>query len=542
MSDLVCVTKTNFERQMTRILRPLTAIFLALFVGTISATRAQELRITGVAPAPNEKVIVTGTGSSTGSVDLQGSSDFRNWTKLQTFPPGAAVIFTDSRSAGRFYRLTSGSGSNPLPTSLPDLGELMNRVFPAPESLSTVQYAPNGDLAYIAWRDQSLVVRERNSGAWTESVLNNNGNVFSMLTQFTFGGPRQDYAFQPSAAIVYDSQSRPHVYQASGTSIIHYAKNGAAWSEVERIDDPQANAAIAVLEVVIGAGDVVHFAALSAGAPRNLTYGSNRGGSWNWTGISSVSDADPYYWAPPFAPRWLSMAIDGNNAAHIAYRSSMDITRDDAGHPRAYSVLKYASNRSGSWQTDQVVQTPADPSGEAANGASIAIAPDGQPRIISWYDERADSGSAQESRLNWHQQDASGNWSSDIIQNSPDGYAAGDGPKGTGFSPQLRYDQSGRAHIVFLDHAGEHFSNIGQQEYAGNLRHAWWNGSGWSVETLARQTNPLEQQMVFPTFAISNNNELAVTYLERNTQWNLSSYPPMANSRYYFRFLTKPLP
>ena len=136
---------------------------------------------------------------------------------------------------------------------------------------------------------------------------------------------------------------------------------------------------------------------------------------------------------------------------------------------------------------------------------------------------------------------ANGNWSSDIIFQSPDGYAAGDGPKGTGFSPQLRYDQSGRAHILFLDHAGEHFSNIGQQEYAGNLRHAWFNGSSWSVETVARQTNPLQQQIVFPTFAMSGN-EMAVTYMERNTQWNLSSFPPLANSQYYFRFLTKPLP
>src|SRR5207244_2787569 len=109
------------------------------------------------------------------SIDLEGSGDFRTWTKLQTFPPGAAVTFTDSRSAGRFYRLTSGLDTNPIPTSLPDLGALMNRVFQVPESLSTVQYAPNGSLAYIAWRDQSLIVRERNSGAWTESVLNNNG-------------------------------------------------------------------------------------------------------------------------------------------------------------------------------------------------------------------------------------------------------------------------------------------------------------------------------------------------------------------------------
>jgi hypothetical protein len=527
---------------MTRNLCLATAAFLALSMASIVEARPEGLRISNVVPTKDGKVIVNAVGSSSSSVDLEGSNDFKSWTKLQSFPAGAAIIYTNSESAAQtFYRLTSAA-PNPVPDTLGDLGALMNRVFQAPESLNTVQYAPNGDLAYIAWRDQNLIVRERIAGSWTENVLNNGGGLFKMLTYFSFGGPRQDYAFEPSAAIVYDSQSRPHVFQASGTEIIHFAKNSSgAWSEAERIGDPQANASIAVLEVGIGVGDVLHFAALSAGSPRNLTYGSNRGGSWNWTTISSVSDADPYYWAPPFAPRWLSMAIDSNNDAHIAYRSSMDITRDSAGHPRAYSILKYASNRSGSWVTDQIVQTPADDSAEAANGAAIAIAPDGKPRIVSWYDERADSGSAQESRLYWHEQDANGNWSSDVIMSAPDGYAAGDGPKGTGFSPQLRYDQSGRAHILFLDHAGEHFSNIGQQEYAGNLRHAWFDGSTWSVETIARQTNPLLQQMVFPTFAMFNG-EMAVTYLERNTQWNLSSYPPMANSQYYFRFLTRPLP
>jgi len=125
------------------------------------------------------------------------------------------------------------------------------------------------------------------------------------------------------------------------------------------------------------------------------------------------------------------------------------------------------------------------------------------------------------------------------VADSADGYIAGDGNKGAGFAPYLRFDSRGRPNIAFCDDAAQHFPL--QNEYAGNLRHAWWNGSSWSVETIARQTNPLQQQIVFPTFAMSGN-EMAVTYLERNTQWNLSSYPPMANSQYYFRFLTKSLP
>src|SRR5688572_30426842 len=110
MSDFMGINSPMFERQMTRNLRLFTSVFLALLGGTATATRAADLRITGVQPAPNGKLVVSGTGSSTASVDLEASSDFRNWTKLQSFAPGAAVTFTDSAGAGRsFYRLRSGN-------------------------------------------------------------------------------------------------------------------------------------------------------------------------------------------------------------------------------------------------------------------------------------------------------------------------------------------------------------------------------------------------------------------------------------------------
>jgi hypothetical protein len=320
---------------------------------------------------------------------------------------------------------------------------------------------------------------------------------------------------------------------------VHYARNGS-WATVETISAPLANADLAVLEAAIGPNNTVHFAALSSGSPRNLTYGTNRGGQWKWSTISTVTDPPLTYWAPPFAARWLAMDVDSHNVAHIAFRSSLDLTYDSAGHPRAYSELKYASSASGQWTTT-IVSKPRDISGEAANGASIAIGPDDKPRILSWYDERADTGSAQESRLYFHQQDAGGNWNASIVVSQADGYIAGDGNKGAGFSPYLRFDPNGVAHIVYLDHAGEHFNNIGQQEYAGNVRHAWWNGSGWSFSTLFQQSAPLKQEAVYPAFAVSRD-EIAVAVLERDTQWNYSSYPPLSPSKYYFRFFTKALP
>src|ERR1044072_2750782 len=128
---------------MTQIVRPSTALVLSLLAGAFGASHAEELRITSVSPAPNNKLIVTGTSSASTSVNLEGSTDFRNWTRLQSFAAGSAGTYTDSIASGRFYRLTTGAISPVPPSTLPDLGALMNRVFEAPENLNTIQYAPN---------------------------------------------------------------------------------------------------------------------------------------------------------------------------------------------------------------------------------------------------------------------------------------------------------------------------------------------------------------------------------------------------------------
>lgn len=512
----------------------------ALFT-IILCTRAEEVRLSEVKRLPNGQVQVVVTGQSSAPVTVQGSSDLKTWQDLQTFSlEGTPIYYTDTTApsvARRTYRIRASSGQAVAP-AVSDLSELHNRVFPAPEGFNTIQFAPDGNLGFIVWRDQDLIFRERTTtGTWTEQVVSSGGSSFKPYLTFDFWTPREDYRFQPSAVLLYDGNSQPHVFKAAGKSIVHYARGGD-WTVVETIANSAANADIAVLEGAAGPNNVFHLAALSQGSPRNLTYASSAGGSWSWTVVSTVSDPPMTYWAPPFAARWLALDVDSDNKAHIAFRSSLDLTYDGAGHPRAYSELEYASNSSGRWLTT-VVSKPRDLSGEAANGASIAIAPDNKPRILSWFDERADTGSAQESRLYFHQQDASGNWNASVVVSKADGYIAADGNKGAGFSPYLRFDPNGMAHILYLDHAGEHFGNIGQQEYAGSVRHAWWNGSGWSFETVFRQDSPLKQEAVYPAFAVSRS-ELAVTVLERQTQWNYSSFPPLSNSTYIFRFLSKP--
>jgi hypothetical protein len=47
----------------------------------------------------------------------------------------------------------------------------------------------------------------------------------------------------------------------------------------------------------------------------------------------------------------------------------------------------------------------------------------------------------------------------------------------------------------------------------------------------------LQGELVYPAFALRGS-ELAVTFLERQTAWNYSSFPPLSASKYYFHFQT----
>lgn len=483
-------------------------------------------------------IILTITGTSGESAILQGSVDMRAWNDLQTYTLDGSVTFRrdfSDQDRYQYFRLKGAGGLPPGPNPLVDLSTLVNAVFPAGEGFDTVQFAPNGTLGMLFWNGRNLTLRERStSGLWREEILTGSGNLFQINIT------RQDYKFQPAALLLYDSNSEAHIFHAAGgKTIVHYVRGSGTWVERERIDATAANAAVDLLVGAIGPNDTFHLGVVSGGESPNLTCGSNRNGQWFWNQISTIGAFPRHYLAPSYAPRWLSLAVDSNNSAHIAFRPSYQISYN-GGYVRAYNELAYASNRSGQW-TVQIVQRPRDDSGEAGNGNSIAIGPDNKPYIASWHNERGPGGSAEESRLYFHSQDANGNWTRQDVISRPDGYIAGDNEKGTGFAPYLRFDAQGRPHILFLDHGSEHFGESGQSEYAGHIRHAVRQSGGqWQVESIYRQTDPKREQMLYPAFAM-NGSELVVSGLRRATDWNMSVYPPVVDSSYRFTTVTVPL-
>lgn len=478
------------------------------------------------------------TGSSTETTVVEVTTNLQTWIPIQTNAAGVGnIVMTDWYSHDypkRFYRVRSSGTITPPPppppTSLNDLTQLNNAVFMAGEGFNTLQFAPNGKLGFIAWRGQDLIYRERNSSTWTEQIIGRFGANYS-------AGPREEYRFQPHAALLFDSQSRAHVLRLNGSSVAHHLQQGnGTFADDAAISLNGIGSSFSLFTAAIGPNDKLHIAIVGSSSSPALNYGSNKTGSWQWRQVTTISGNPRGFLGQSYAPRWFSMAIDSQNNAHVAFCPQFAMP-SYGGYARPYSELHYASDRGGNWFTQKVASTT-DDSGDVGMGASIAIAPDGSPAIANWYNERASTGSSQYNQLHYHKRDSNGNWVKQFVTGNSAGYEAGDGPKGAGFAPYLRFDSQGRPNIAFCDDASQHFGDTGQNEYGGDLRHAYFNGSQWIFRTVFQQTSALNGQIVYPAMATAGN-EVVFMGLNRQTVWTSSRN---ANSTYNWFFVQNTLP
>ena len=495
----------------------------AIFCALLTATEAQSSIVLQAVPNSRPfKVIVPATDQS--SV-VEASTDLVNWVSIQTNSPSALPFtLTDFQSgnfARRFYRVRSAGAL------LPDLAQFTNSVFMASEGFNTLQYAPNGKLGFIVWRGQDLVYRERNGTVWSEQVIGAFGRTY-------VPGVSEEYRFQPQAALLFDSQSHAHVLRLNGASVAHHIQqnNGTFVTDTPISLSSQGNA-FSLFSVAIGPGDKLHIALVPSQPSPPISYGSNKNGTWQWSVVTNVTGDPRGFLKQSFAPRWFSLAVDAQNNAHLTFCPQFVMGRSPEGYLRPYSTLFYASDRAGTWVTEKIADV-ADASGDAGAGASIAIGPDNQPAIAAWYNERFPTGSSLFCQLNYYHHDAGGAWSQQLVASTTAGYLAGDSDKGTGFAPYLRFDFYGRPNIAFCDDAAQHFPASGQNEYAGDLRHAYFDGSQWIVRTVYAQTNALDHQIVYPAMATTGDRVVFIG-LDRQTVWVQPNYR-IANSTYQFFF------
>jgi len=436
--------------------------------------------------------------------------------------------------------------SNPSGTTIP-AGEF-----------NWTQYSPTGELGQLVWEGQSLVYRARVANAWQASTV----ATASGYSANSYDTRDQVQKATQSAQLVFTADGTPHVFflqsqwnsgsNAFQTVIKHYARGSTGWRETESISAPWLSTwGPSNLVAEAGANGSLHlmFAetynyATGVGNTGSgiLWYASNKTGSWKFDRIADTADLrqDIWFSGAQWAPRFLSMAIDGSNNAHVTYSPQFYIA---GAFSTVYSELKYASNSSGSWRSE-LVMAPQDGTADAGLGASVAVGGSGQVAIASYYADRYPTGSPQSSKLMYHTRNSNGTWNHSDAVTKPDGYSAADGPHFTGFAPQLYFDASGRANIVFSDEAAQHLPITYANEYAGQVRLATLNGGAWSVQTLWRQSDPIRNQMFFPVAAAFNgqtafaglqvnsvldgNQNIArsdFSLVEINAGWGLSSAP-----------------
>ncbi|MFO0799856.1 MAG: VCBS repeat-containing protein [Gemmataceae bacterium] len=390
-------------------------------------------------------------------------------------------------------------------------------IIPAGE-FNWTQYAPTGELAQLVWDGQTLVYRTRAASQWFDTPV-------ATATTFTQGQYDTRDAVQKasqSAQLVFTNDGTPHVlfldqaWNGSGngfqTVIRHYARTGGAWQQVETISTPWLSTwGPSNLVAEAGANNSLHLmfaetytAATGVGNSGSgiLWYATNKNGGWAFDRVADTADLKQEIWftGGRWAPRYLSMAIDSRNNAHVTYTPQFYIA---GAFSTVYSELRYASNSSGTWRSE-VVQQPSDGTADAGLGASVAVSPAGQIAIAHYYVERYPTGSPEWSKLVYSTRNANGTWAHQNVATAPDGYVAGDGAKFTGFAPQLYFDSAGRANVVFSDEAGEHLPVTYANEVAGQIRLATLSGGRWQLKTVYRQSNPLANQLLYPVAAERN--------------------------------------
>lgn len=413
-----------------------------------------------------------------------------------------------------------GERSRPSPAAVAVPGANAER--PGNRGRSDMQYSPDGRLARLTWQaGLGLVYRiEGRQPDLQEEVV--------LVREAVPPGGVPDA--ECLAQLLLAADGTPQVVVAIGEQVLHYKRDAGGWRLAGTVLNTDGSRITQLSATIDGAG-AVHVIATDRVSKLSkngfihgsLIYATNRGGTWRDEDIASGVGAAVFYDTGVYI-RYLDIAVDARGFAHIVFTPKFDVidyrSPDGRYWTRDYSEMAYLTNASGEW-VRTIVHRPPDGTGASGFGASIAIAPGGQPAIAHFFMDNVATGSAVSAKLLYSVRRANGTWATSVVATRPDGYALGDGPNFTGFAPQLAFDRQGVAHIAFSDYAAEHprLSAIGQVHRAGQLRHAWLTPAGWATETILR--SPQTGVLAYPSLAVRNG-QFIFSGVTRDTSGNIS--------------------
>ncbi len=154
------------------------------------------------------------------------------------------------------------------------------------------------------------------------------------------------------------------------------------------------------------------------------------------------------------------------------------------------SRLWYATNKTGTWQTEVALNFDPGSTDDAGWFPSLCLDTNDVPYIACDYIDRVPTYSAFSWKLLLLKRVGDDSWTSEVVASQSDGYSGGDGTQFTGGLAHLVFDRDNTPHIVFSDIASTHWPVRNQCVNVGNIRYAVREGAAWDIRTIYRQPIP----------------------------------------------------
>lgn len=280
----------------------------------------------------------------------------------------------------------------------------------------SISVAPNGMLA-ISYQDgSSYDLLYASYNAWIiEKLAGTTGNR-------CFGNTDIELDDDNNAYISYTADTEYDLMFATNA--------GGAWTYT-RIDNTTGGSGTTTIE--LDADGKVHIAYYASDAGE-IRYATNAGGSWSWEKVADTR--------PTWGPNDLSLGLDSNGKAHIAYSFF-----EDSGYSAS---LRYATNAGGTWAILTV-----DGHATADTGRYPSLVVDTANKVHICY-KNSTSGTLR------YATNAGGAWALSGI----------DASGNVGDHASMTIDATGRLHISYMDNGNK------------DLKYAYSTGGVWVPATV----------------------------------------------------------
>lgn len=342
--------------------------------------------------------------------------------------------------------------------------------------------------------------------------------------------------FLREAMVLTDSFGRLYLFADSGGEMTQYRREGAEWIPVRKWEMPTEHLAGAagldgsfhfvaaeVVDSGTGGADIVHVRLSANGQINQEVIASNV----RIVDVTQMSDFDDLIDYRNHEARNLGIAVDKLGVTHVVFSGGRVQTPIFANGQiigtEIRSDLRYARKAAGgNWENRVILAPPGGEFGDYGGlGASIAAAPNGVVAVAASIIPRVRTGSPGVARLVYTEIGDTLNWRT--VNQVSAVYRMGDGERGTGLFPRLGFDGRSRPHIIYTDHASEHFPGRGAKSFSGQVRYSHWSPGGWNHSTIFDRggARPMDSQIFHPALAVREDGSVAI--LANAYRWSATS-------------------